>query len=108
MAHCIVCRTYPRCAVTVTAYTLYRIVSDLINKKQLYWMCRRGTKELDELTLRYLNEHYDQAAPEQRRAFAKMLQLPDPDLHKILIGAQSDGNPLIDEIAKRIRREPLD
>ena len=77
-------------------------------KKQLYWMCRRGTKELDELTLRYLNEHYDQASPQHRQAFEDMLQLSDPDLYDILVGEQSCGNRLIDEIARRIRREPMD
>ena len=77
-------------------------------KKKIYWMCRRGTKELDELTLRYLNEYYDQASPEHRRAFRYMLQLPDPDLYQILIGGQPCDNRTIDEVAKRIRREPVD
>ena len=80
----------------------------ITKKKQLYWMCRRGTKELDELTLRYLNEYYDKASPQHRRAFEDMLQLSDPDLYQILIGAQPCGNRLIDEIARRIRREPMD
>lgn len=71
-------------------------------------MCRRGTKELDELTLRYLNEHYDRASSEYRSAFKNLLRLPDPDLYQILIGAQSSGDLLIDEIAERIRREPTD
>lgn len=71
-------------------------------------MCRRGTKELDELMLRYLNEHYDKASSEHRRAFEDMLRLPDPDLYQILIGAEPCGNRLIDEIARCIRREPMD
>lgn len=71
-------------------------------------MCRRGTKELDELTLRYLNEYYDKASAEHRRTYEDMLQLPDPDLYQILIGAQPSGDPLIDEIARCIRREPMD
>ena len=77
-------------------------------KKQLYWMCRRGTKELDELTLRYLNEYYDQASTEHRQAFELMLQLPDPDLYQILIGAQPCDNQAINEIARYIRREAED
>ena len=77
-------------------------------KNELYWRCRRGTKELDELTLRYLNEYYDQASSEHQQAFEDMLQLPDPDLHDVLIGTQPSGNRLINEIAKRIRRESLD
>ena len=77
-------------------------------RKQLYWMCRRGTKELDELTLRYLNEYYDQASTEHRRAFKSMLQLPDPELYRILVGAQSCDNRVINEIAKCIRRESVD
>ncbi len=77
-------------------------------KKQLYWMCRRGTKELDELTLRYLNEYYDQASREHRRAFKSMLQLSDPELYQILIGAQPCDNRVINEITKCIRRESVD
>ena len=71
-------------------------------------MCRRGTKELDELTLRYLNEYYDQASTEHRRAFELMLQLPDPDLYQILIGAQPCDNRAINEIARYIRRDAKD
>ncbi len=71
-------------------------------------MCRRGTKELDELTLRYLNEYYDQASPEHRCAFKSMLQLPDPELYQILVGTQPCDNRTINEIAKCIRRESVD
>ena len=83
-------------------------MSDYSKKNELYWMCRRGTKELDELTLRYLNEYYDQASTEHRKTFEEMLQLPDPDLYRILVGTQPSSNRLINEIAKCIRREPLD
>ena len=77
-------------------------------RKQLYWMCRRGTKELDQLTLRYLNEYYDQASPEHRQAFKSMLQLPDPELYQILVGKRPCDNLVINEIAKCIRRESVD
>ena len=77
-------------------------------KKQLYWMCRRGTKELDELTLRYLNEYYDQASSEHRRAFKFMLQMPDPDLYQILVGTRPCDNRVINDIAKCIRRQSVD
>lgn len=79
-----------------------------IKRKRLYWMCRRGTKELDELTLRYLNQYYDDATPEQQQTFAELLQLPDPDLYRVLSGIESSDNILVNEIAKCIRRSSLD
>ncbi len=55
-------------------------------RELLRWRCRRGTKELDLLLERFLVRHYDQAPPETRRAFERLLALPDPVLAELLLG----------------------
>jgi antitoxin CptB len=47
-------------------------VDELIGK--LNWRCRRGMKELDLLTLGYLERHYPSASVEDRQAFADLLE----------------------------------
>lgn len=43
-------------------------------------------KELDLLLERWLRCEFDQASPLQRRSFAALLELPDPDLAAYLLG----------------------
>jgi succinate dehydrogenase flavin-adding protein (antitoxin of CptAB toxin-antitoxin module) len=43
-------------------------------------------KELDLLLLEYLRQQWPTAAPEHRRAFAQILELPDPVLAAYLLG----------------------
>ena len=51
---------------------------------KLRWRCRRGTKELDVLTTRYLEHFYPTASLEEQHAFARLLELQDPDLYLLL------------------------
>ena len=50
------------------------------------WRCRRGMKELDLLLLEYLRQQWPAAPPDQRGAFAQILELPDPVLAAYLLG----------------------
>ncbi len=61
---------------------------------KLRWRCRRGTKELDVLTTRYLDHHYASASLEEQLAFAALLELQDPELYKILSRTQAVDNPV--------------
>ena len=72
------------------------------NPAKLRWRCRRGTKELDTLTLRYLDCHFDQADVEEQCAFAALLELQDPELYKILAREVATDNVLIETIVKKI------
>ncbi len=69
---------------------------------KLRWRCRRGTKELDTLTTRYLEHFYDDATPSEQRAFAHLLTLQDPELHGILTRDQQPSDPLIMTIVDKI------
>ena len=55
---------------------------------KLRWRCRRGMKELDLLTLGYLERYYLTASAEERQAFAELLELQDPLLMSYMVGRE--------------------
>ncbi len=69
---------------------------------KLRWRCRRGTKELDTLTTRYLDNYYLHATSDEQRAFASLLEMQDPELHSILTREQQVSDPLINSIVNKI------
>ena len=56
---------------------------------KLRWRCRRGMKELDLLTLGYLEQHYPTASAEEQQAFAALLELQDPLLMSYMVGRET-------------------
>ena len=46
-------------------------------------------KELDLLTLGYLEQHYPDAAAEEQQAFADLLELQDPLLMSYMVGRET-------------------
>lgn len=72
------------------------------NLQKLAWRCRRGTKELDVLMQKFLNEHYLSTSPELRRAFEKMLDMQDPELYDLLIGRQESPDVDINRVIEYI------
>ena len=53
---------------------------------RLRWQCRRGTKELDFLLLRYLDSGYLLADDKEKALFVELLALEDDELIGILLG----------------------
>ncbi len=53
---------------------------------RILWRCRRGMKELDLLLERFAREHYEDAPANRKRAFERLLDLPDPVLVALLLG----------------------
>jgi antitoxin CptB len=47
---------------------------------------RRGQRELDMLLGRYLDTRYAQASAEERDAYARLLEQPDPDILDWVLG----------------------
>ena len=45
-------------------------------------------RELDDLLLQYLDNHYEQAPDSDKQAFQALLALPDPDLVGYLLNRQ--------------------
>ena len=59
---------------------------------KLRWRCRRGMKELDLLTLSYLEQHYPTAPAEEQQAFAELLELQDPLLMSYMVGRETPAD----------------
>ena len=66
------------------------------------WRCRRGLKELDVLLERFLDSGYAACTPEQKRAFAQLVELPDPELAAYLLGDEVPEDPAFAALAKVI------
>jgi len=73
-----------------------------MNEKKLRWQCRRGMRELDELLLRYLTQHYPLADEEEKAAFETVLQLADPELNGYLLQRQTPASEPVARVIKRI------
>jgi antitoxin CptB len=71
-------------------------------QRRLLWRCRRGMKELDLLLERFARERYAGASESQKRAFAALLELPDPVLADYFFGHASPAEPQLAELARLI------
>ncbi len=60
---------------------------------ELVWRCRRGVKELDLILGNWLEQRYAQASADERARFARLLQLPDPELADCLLQHAKPANP---------------
>ena len=58
-------------------------------------------RELDELLLRYLDNHYPEADEQEKAAFSAVLELADPELNAYLLQRQT---PVSESIARVIQR----
>jgi len=76
-------------------------VDELIGK--LRWRCRRGMKELDLLTLGYLEQYYPEAAEEEQQAFADLLELQDPQLMGYILGRGAPADAVTTRVVGMMR-----
>ena len=53
--------------------------------RALTWRCRRGMRELDQLLVGYLHDHYADAEPRLQQAFVQLLELQDPVIFGYLV-----------------------
>lgn len=70
---------------------------------KLRWRCRRGMKELDLLTLAYLERHYPTASAEEQQAFAELLELQDPLLMSYMVGRQTPADAVTAKVVGVMR-----
>ena len=71
---------------------------------RLRWRCRRGMKELDLLLERYLSLDFPAASSRDRDAFARFLELPDPELAAYLLGGVAPIDADFARLAQRLTR----
>jgi antitoxin CptB len=62
-------------------------------------------KELDVLLLRYLDADDPGAPADERAAFERILELPDPELFGYLVGRSHPTDASIRHVVDRIRRD---
>ncbi len=62
-------------------------------------------KELDLLLVRYLEQEYPAASPADRTAFARILDLQDPEIFGYLVGRDSPTDAGLRHVLARIRHD---
>ena len=74
--------------------------------RRLRWHCRRGTKELDLLLLRYVDQVYPGADAAVRHDFERLLESQDPELAGWLYGRDEAADPALRALVAVIRSLP--
>ncbi len=74
--------------------------------RRLLWRCRRGLKELDVLLERYTRAAFPGAGAAERRALARLLERPDPELAGYLLGGGVPSDPELARLCARIAAAP--
>ena len=70
---------------------------------KLKWQCRRGSKELDLVLNRYLEQHYPMTSPDERHAFKDLLKLEDPQLYALILGEQEAQDSIMKRVINDLR-----
>lgn len=79
--------------------------NDILNNlSRLKWACRRGMLELDVLLGNFLQESYPSLPLENKQAFVKLLNFPDPDLIAWLVGGEHPEDRDLNNIIRLIQQ----
>ncbi len=62
--------------------------------QRLQWKCRRGTRELDLILMRYLENHYRTASVAEQDAFCALVERTDPELESLLLARDTALKPI--------------
>lgn len=60
---------------------------------RLRWRCRRGTREMDLLLMRFLEQGYPYLSASDQSLFGALLDEADPDLYAWITGQAEPTNP---------------
>jgi antitoxin CptB len=63
-------------------------------------------RELDELLIAYLEQRFDGSTSVERAAFARLLELQDPEIFGYLLGRDRPADAALSHVVARIRRDP--
>lgn len=75
----------------------------MLSREKLKWRCRRGTKELDYLLEKYLDNHHAQANKEEQFLFVELLSLQDSQLILFFLGDTVPDSKGLAKLVKKIR-----
>lgn len=70
---------------------------------RLRWQCRRGMRELDVLLTRFLDESYPTADDAEKAAFARLLELSDPELIGYLLRGERADEAVLERVLAQLR-----
>ena len=70
---------------------------------RLYWQCRRGMRELDDLLKTFLDKAYAELNEEERQTFEKLLTYNDNLLLEFLMGRTVPRDPDTAHVVNKIR-----
>jgi len=73
---------------------------------RLRWHCRRGMHELDLLLQRWMECSFQGASAGERRDFARLLELPDPELARLLLHGGGSSDPGFQALITALRSGP--
>lgn len=71
---------------------------------RIYWRCRRGMRELEELLLDFVRVHYASLSQPDKRAFEQLLDYPDQVLLEYTMGEVIPRDRTLAQLLARIRR----
>ncbi|MFK8030547.1 MAG: succinate dehydrogenase assembly factor 2 [Gammaproteobacteria bacterium] len=71
---------------------------------RLKWRCRRGMRELDKVTEGYLDEFYVAASAQERAAFERLLELPDPQLLALMFKHETAEDSIMEDVLAKMRQ----
>jgi antitoxin CptB len=74
------------------------------DRGRLVWRCRRGTRELDLILGRFLEQGYDRLDSRQRELFEQLLDCEDDRLQLWLLAGVEPADGELAEIAAIVRR----
>lgn len=76
----------------------------MVERSRLRWLCRRGMKELDELLGGFFEARFDILSPQRQDAFARLLELQDPELLSYLMDRERPEDEGLRDVVGEIRR----
>jgi antitoxin CptB len=76
-------------------------------RSRIGWRCRRGMQELDLLLQRWLQASFETASRAQRQRFVRLLELPDPELARLLLHGGRPQEPELEGLLQALRQPPV-
>lgn len=82
--------------------------ADNVELRRLYWQCRRGMRELDELLIGFVRKKGSQLSAQDRERFTELLRTPDQQLLEWLMAREQPADQGLVDVIERIRAATAD
>lgn len=75
-----------------------------VSDSRIYWRCRRGIREVEDLLLAFVDARYASLSEQERRTFARLLDYPDQILFEYTLGQVIPRDRTLARLLSKIRR----